>query len=62
MKKLLKVFMKKNCKRLIKKYLEQNKYLKEKMINYTSNRKGMINLLIVGLIKKISYKNESMLP
>ena len=64
--------MKKNCKKLVKKNLEQKKYLKEKMINCMSNGKGMIIHLIVGLIKKISYvskrhqlqatyKNESIL-
>ena len=37
------------------------KYLKEKLINCTSNGKGMIIILIVGLIKKTSYKNESIL-
>ena len=31
------------------------------MINCTSNGKGMIIVLIVGLIKKISFKNESIL-
>ena len=51
--------MKKNYKRLIKKNLEQKKYLKEKLINYMSNGKDIIIHLIVGLIKKISYKNES---
>ena len=55
-KKLLEVFMRKNCKKLIKKNLEYTKYLKEKVINYMSNGKAMIILLIVGLIKKISYK------
>ena len=38
---------------LINKNLEQKKQLKEKMINYMSNGKGMIVHLIVGLIKKI---------
>ena len=51
-KKLQEVLMKKNCKRLIKKNLEQKKYLKEKVMNYMSNRKGMVIHLIVGLIKK----------
>ena len=55
------VFMKKSCKRLIKNNLEQKKYLKEKVINYMSNGKSIIIHLIVGLIKKISYKNESIL-
>ena len=37
------------------------KYLKEKVINCMSNGKGMIIHLIVGLIKKTLYKNESIL-
>ena len=37
------------------------KLLKEKVINWMSNGKGMIILLVVGLIKKISNKNESIL-
>ena len=49
--------MKKNCKKLVKKNLEQKKYLKEKVINCVSNGKGMIVVLIVGLIKKNSYNN-----
>ena len=52
-KKLLEIFMKKNCKKLVKKNLEQKKYLKEKMINCMSNGKGIIIALIAGLIKKI---------
>ena len=58
-KKLLEVFTKKNCKKLVKKKLEQKKYLKEKMINCMSNGRGMIIVLMGGLIKKITYKNES---
>ena len=60
-KKLLEVFMKKNCKRLIKKKLEQKKYLKEKVINYMPNGKGIIVHLIIGLLKNILYlfKNTS---
>ena len=53
--------MKTNCKNQVKKNLEQKKYLKEKVINCTSNGKGMIVVLIKGLIKKVSYKNESIL-
>ena len=53
--------MKKNCKRLVKKNLEWKKYVKEKVINYMSNGKGIIIALIVGLRKKISYKNESII-
>ena len=44
--------MKKNCKRLIKKNLEYNKYLKEKVISCMLNGNCMIIVLIVGLIKK----------
>ena len=58
---LLDAFMKKNCKKLVKKNLEYKKYLKEKVINCMSNGKGIIIYLIVGLIKKTSCKNESIL-
>ena len=44
--------MKNNCEKLVKKNLEQKKNLKEKVINCTSNGKGMTIVLIVGLIKK----------
>ena len=54
--------MEKNCKRLIKKNLEQKKYLKEKVINCISNGKGMIIVLIVGLIKKTLYKMSQYFP
>ena len=50
--KLLEVFMKKNCKKLAKKNLELKKYLKEMVTNCMSNGKGMIIHLIFGLIKK----------
>ena len=53
--------MKKNCKKLAKINLELKKYLKEKVINYMSNGKDMIIVLMVRLIKKISYKNKSIL-
>ena len=43
-------------KKLIKKNLKSRKYLKEKVINCMLNEKDMIIHLIVGLIKKISYK------
>ena len=56
--KLLQVFMKKNCKRLIKNNFEQRKYLKEKVINCMLNGKDMAIQLIVGLIKKTLYNNE----
>ena len=51
-KKLLEDFMKKNCKRLIKKNLKFKNYLGKKVINYMSNGKVMIIHLITGLIKK----------
>ena len=60
-KKLLEVFTLKNCKKLVRKNLELKKYLKEKVMNCTSNGKSMIIVLIVGFIKKISYKNELIL-
>ena len=49
----LEVFMKKNLKNQIKKNLEQKKYLKEKVINCTSNGKDTTTHLIIGLTKKI---------
>ena len=52
-KKLLEHFMKKNCKRLIKKNLGLKRWLNEKEINYVSNGKVVIIRWIVGLIKKI---------
>ena len=58
MKRLLEVFMKNNCKKLIRKNLEQKKYLKEKVIICMLNGKDMIIHLIAGLIKKILYNNE----
>ena len=45
---LLEPFMKKSCKRLIKKSLELKKQSREKMINYMLNGKVMIIRLIVG--------------
>ena len=51
-KKLLEHFMKTNCIRLIKKNLEQKKYLGKKVTNYMLNGKVMIIHLIAGLIKK----------
>ena len=56
LKKLREVFMKKNCKRLIKKNLGLKKLLKRKVINYMSNGKDTIILLTVGLIRKNYYK------
>ena len=51
-KKLLVVFIKKNCKKLTKKNIELKKGLKRKQINYMSNGKDITILLITGLIKK----------
>ena len=63
---LLEVFMENNCKKLAKENSELKKYLKEKVINCSSNGKDMTIHLIVGLIKRTlneipSYKNESIL-
>ena len=52
-KKLLAVFMKKNCKKLIKKNLELKKYWKQKETSYMSNGKDTTTHLIAGLIKRI---------
>ena len=57
---LLEHFMKRNCRKLIKKFRIQ-KVLKKKMISCMLNGKGMIINLIFGLIKKKLYKNESIL-
>ena len=51
-KKLLEHFMKKYCKRRVKKNLELKKYSKEKVMKYMSNGKVMIVHLIAGLIKQ----------
>ena len=63
---LLEVFIENNCKKLAKENSELKKYLKEKVINCSSNGKDMTIHLIVGLIKRTlneipSYKNESIL-
>ena len=58
-KKLLEHFMKTNCKKQTKKNLGYKNWLWEKVINYMLNRKDMIINLIVGLIKMMLYKNES---
>ena len=54
-------FYEQELQKLVKKNSEQKKYLKEKVINCMSNGKDMIIHLIVGLIKKTLYKNESIL-
>ena len=50
-KKLLEVFMNKNCKKLVKKNLEQEKYSKEKVINYVK-WKGYDNRFNSSINKK----------
>ena len=45
---LLERFMKRNYKKQIKQNLEEKNLLKENVINYISNGKAMIILLIVG--------------
>ena len=59
---LLEVFMKKNCKKNSQQEFRIEKVLKRKGENSTSNGKDMIIHLIVGLVKNISFKNESLLP
>ena len=54
-------FYEKELQKTNQKEFRIEKVLKEKVINYMSNGKGIIIHLIVGLIKKISYKNESIL-
>ena len=51
-KKLQEHFMKKNCKKQIKKNSELKKQTKEKVIKYMSNGKDMIIHSIAGLIKQ----------
>ena len=51
-------FYEKELQKTSQKEFRKEKYLKEKVINYMSNGKGMIIVLIVGLIKKISYKKS----
>ena len=53
-KKLPKVFTKKNCKKLVKKNPRIEEVLKRKGDKFYSNGKGMIITLVVGLIKNIS--------
>ena len=52
-------FYEKELQNTIQKEFRIEKVLKRKGENYISNGKGMIIILVVGLIKKISYKNES---
>ena len=48
-------------KKINQKEFRTEKVLKEKVINCMSNGKGIIIHLIVELIKKTFYKNESIL-
>ena len=52
-KKLLAVFIKKNCRRPTKNNSELKKELKGKQTNYMSNGKDIATNLIAGLIKRI---------
>ena len=54
-------FYEKELQKASQEKLRIEKLLKEKVINCTSNGKGMVFILIVGLIKKTLYKNESIL-
>ena len=51
-KKLMERFIKRTCKKQIKKSLDLKKLSREKVINYILNGKATIILLTVGLIKK----------
>ena len=51
--------MKKNSKKTSQQKFRIEKVLKRKGDNYTSNGKGIIIVLIVGLIKKISYMSKT---
>ena len=54
-------FYEKELQKASQEKLRIEKVLKEKVINCTSNGKGMVFILIVRLIKKTLYKNESIL-
>ena len=54
-------FYEKELQKTSQENIRIEKVIKEKVINCTSNRKGMIVVLIVGLIKMALYKNESIL-
>ena len=61
MKKLLERFMKKNCRRLINKEFRIDKLVKTKGNKLYVNGQAIIIHLIVALIKRTLYKNESIL-
>ena len=58
---LLELFYEKELQKTSQEKFKIEKVLKRKVINCVSNGKGMIIVLIVGLIKKTLYKNESIL-
>ena len=58
---LLEVFYEKDLQKNSQERFRIKKDLKEKVINNMSNEKDMIVVLIVGLMKKTLYKNESIL-
>ena len=60
-KKLQEVFMKKNCKKTNQKEFRIEKVLKRKSDKLYDKWKGHNNSFNSWLIKKISYKNESIL-
>ena len=55
-KKLLKFFVKKNCKKANKKEIRIEKVIQKKDGNYMLNRKDTITCLIAGQINKTQYK------
>ena len=57
---LLEHFMKKKLQKTNQKEFRLEKVLKKRVISCMLNGKGMIILLIVGLIKNTLYKNESL--
>ena len=53
---IIESFYEKELQKTSQEKFRTEKVLKRKVINCLSNGKGMIIVLIVGLIKKISYK------
>ena len=60
--KVIGTFYEKELQKINQKEFRIEKILKKKVIICMLNGKGMIILLIVGLIKKTLYKNESIFP
>ena len=54
--KIIRTFYEKSCRRQTKQNLESEKSLKEKEISFILNRKVMIILPLVGLIKRSYIK------